>query len=241
MIPNPYIVSPSIDLANLQHARSYWNARASDYDQDFVRAPIRSQTISSLVNQLAPLEGECFADIGVGSARPFTDHRARFQSASRLVGIDLADNMLEIARLRCAAFGLRQFEAKQGLFTELPLETGSMDGLLSSMAMHHVTDAQKILAVSEMRRVLKPGGRVVIVDQINNLGVSTDDLEFRREMVKTFYPHLPEETALERCEHVVEYSATPAFLFSVFSDAGFHVSIEVISPVVGLIFARRSS
>jgi ubiquinone/menaquinone biosynthesis C-methylase UbiE len=239
MIQNFYTTPPLIDLAELEHARSYWNARAPGYDEEFSTAPIRHWSIERLVEQLAPQPGERIADIGTGTARVFTEFPRNFKVAEQLVGVDIAENMLEIARLRCAAFGLHRFKAKLGLFTDLPLETDSMDGVVSSMSLHHITDAQKIEAIAEMRRVLKPSGRVVIVDLVNALPNPGDDFALRLEMVRTFHPLLPEREALGRCQHILEYASTPAFLISQFAAAGFYVTFESFTPIVGIITARK--
>lgn len=55
----------------------------------------------------------------------------------------------------------------------LPLDSGSVDAVISNYCLHHLTDADKQRALQEIARVLRPGGRVVIGDMMFRLGVGS--------------------------------------------------------------------
>jgi putative AdoMet-dependent methyltransferase len=57
-----------------------------------------------------------------------------------------------------------QIEVRKGHFLALPLLDNHVDGIVSSYALHHLEDNEKILALEEMDRVLKPGGEICIAD-----------------------------------------------------------------------------
>lgn len=92
---------------------------------------------------------------------------------SRVVAVDRSAAMLRAARRRLARLG--NVELRQGDLEELPLEDGSCDAALLLLALTYVADAPR--AVAEMARVLRPGGRAVIVDLLRH-----DREDFRLEM-----------------------------------------------------------
>jgi ubiquinone/menaquinone biosynthesis C-methylase UbiE len=75
----------------------------------------------------------------------------------RVVGVDATEAMLERARQRVPAG-----EFRAGSLTELPLEDGSVDAAVCSLALTHLPELGP--AVAELARVVRPGGRVVISD-----------------------------------------------------------------------------
>lgn len=78
----------------------------------------------------------------------------------RVVGVDLSDGMLDIARSRLA--GLDNVELRLGRSDALPFDDGSFTALICTTAFHHFPDPQR--SIDEMARVLAPGGRLVIGD-----------------------------------------------------------------------------
>ncbi len=77
----------------------------------------------------------------------------------RYVALDFSPRMLETARRRAAARGLRQLEFVQGDAQSIPLETASVDLFLSYFGLHCLPDP--VQAVAEIERCLRPGGRLV--------------------------------------------------------------------------------
>lgn len=81
---------------------------------------------------------------------------------SRIIAIDESKAMLAAARRRLGE--LDNVELRAGELESLPLEDGSIDAAVLSLVLHYVPEPS--LALSEAARVLKPGGRIVIVDMI---------------------------------------------------------------------------
>lgn len=81
----------------------------------------------------------------------------------RLTGIDLSPEMLSIARKRAAELGT-DVDLREGDAHRLPFEEASFDTVLCTYSLCNIPDPQR--AVEEMRRVLKPDGRLILVDHI---------------------------------------------------------------------------
>jgi ArsR family transcriptional regulator len=82
--------------------------------------------------------------------------------ARRVVGIDRSVDVLKRARALAARRGVKNIAWKRGHMERLPLEDASVDVALLSQALHHAADPAR--AVAEAARVLRPGGRVIVLD-----------------------------------------------------------------------------
>lgn len=83
----------------------------------------------------------------------------------RLMGLDLSPEMLELARSRAAQLG-RTVELKEGDAQELPFHDASFDTVVCTYSLCNVPDETR--AISEMKRVLRPAGRLILVDHIRS-------------------------------------------------------------------------
>ncbi|HWU02670.1 MAG TPA: class I SAM-dependent methyltransferase [Novosphingobium sp.] len=82
--------------------------------------------------------------------------------ARAVAGIDVTAAMIEQARAREAAMGLGNLDWHVGNAAALPFADNRFDRVVTRYSFHHMTDPVAILA--EMRRVCRPGGRIVVID-----------------------------------------------------------------------------
>jgi SAM-dependent methyltransferase len=99
------------------------------------------------------------ADIGCGDGAMALE-AARW--ARRVIGIDRSDDVLERAKARAERRRVTNVEWKKGDLARLPLRDGAVDIAFLSQSLHHASDPER--AVAEAARVLRPGGRIVILD-----------------------------------------------------------------------------
>ena len=91
----------------------------------------------------------------------------------RGLGLDLSHDMLALARARLDRAGLRHCSVRQGDIYDLALPRDSFDVIIIHQVLHFLDDAQRAIAAAA--RVLRPGGRLLVVD------FAPHDLEFLRD------------------------------------------------------------
>jgi ubiquinone/menaquinone biosynthesis C-methylase UbiE len=107
--------------------------------------------------------GESVLDVGCGTGTLAIAAKRRVGDAGAVDGIDASPEMIERARKKAKrAHAGAVF--RKALADALPFETARFDVVLSTVMLHHLPRAVRAQAVQEMRRVVKPGGRILIVD-----------------------------------------------------------------------------
>jgi len=112
-----------------------------------------------MLQQLS-LADQLILDVGCGTGR-WAEMVVNYLPHSEVWGLDLSDKMLEHAAVRARGYPGRM-HFSQGDSQSLPYHDASFDLVTCSHSFHHYPDQLKV--VKEMRRVLKPGGRIMLVD-----------------------------------------------------------------------------
>ena len=121
-------------------------AKYRDYDE----------ALRLIVKRVSPVRGERGLDIGTG-----TGNLAGLclEAGAAMAAVDQSKEMLKACRMK-----FPEAETRLGNFLALPWLDGRFDFVVSSFALRHLTGSQIPLAVQEMRRVLKPHGRICVAD-----------------------------------------------------------------------------
>lgn len=149
-------------------------ARRLGYDEDAVAAlPERAvESFAGVANPFAPrllAPGDRVVDIGSGAGFDSFLAAQQVGPTGRVVGVDMTPEMLEKSTATAAELGLDQVEFRAGLAESLPVEDSWADVVISNGVINLCADKRTVL--SEIRRVLKPGGWLQFADIANGLPV----------------------------------------------------------------------
>jgi ubiquinone/menaquinone biosynthesis C-methylase UbiE len=137
----------------MMEAQAYFETVAPDWDamrQGFFSSRIRDFAIG--VADVRP--GYLAADIGAGTG--FITE-GLVAAGARVIAVDPSVRMLEVLRCKFHTVDTRLLKEER-----LPIDSGRMDGVFANMMLHHSEAPSE--AILEMKRILKPGGRLVITD-----------------------------------------------------------------------------
>ncbi|MDI7267428.1 MAG: arsenite methyltransferase [Myxococcota bacterium] len=107
-------------------------------------------------------EGETVLDLGSGAGIDLLIAARRVGPKGRVIGVDMTDDMIDRARQSIAAAGLGNVEVRKGIIEDLPVESGSVDLVISNCVINLSPEKPRVFA--EIARVLRPGGRMLVSD-----------------------------------------------------------------------------
>ena len=149
----------SVRQARAAAAQAYFRAHAAEWDrirnlhvadeavEDAIRAALSDKPFRSLL------------DLGTGTGRMLEMFG---RDIERGLGLDLSLDMLLLARDRLERAGLRNCSVRQGDIYDLPLANDSFDVVILHQVLHFLDDGAR--TIREAARVLRPGGRLLVVD-----------------------------------------------------------------------------
>lgn len=136
--------------------RAYFDGLAGKFGHHYVPGRSWKGLAETLLALLPPLE---IADLGAGEGT-FSQLLAR--RAKRVIAIDNSEKMVEYGADLARKHGVENLEYRQGDLEAVPIDDQSVDLAFFSQALHHAQHPER--AVGEAWRILKPGGRIVVLD-----------------------------------------------------------------------------
>jgi ArsR family transcriptional regulator len=142
-----------------ERAAAYFAKNASGWDK--LRAlHVDEAHVERALAELLPLDGTgALLDVGTGTGRMLKLFAPR---AGRAVGVDLSPEMLAVARANLERWGLANCAVRRADLHRLPFGAESFDAVTIHMVLHYLDEPAR--AIAEVAPVLKPGGRLLVVD-----------------------------------------------------------------------------
>ncbi len=139
-------------------AREFFDQIAPEWES--VRSGYFDEAVIDRLHDIKLLRSDMtLVDLGAGDgylSRAISPHVAR------VIAIDISDKMLKELEKKALQDGLTNIQIIKGDSCDIPLEDESVDLVCSNMFLHHIEEP--ILVIKEMRRILKPDGRVFLAD-----------------------------------------------------------------------------
>lgn len=138
------------------HMRQYFDELAGKFGRQYVPGRSWKGIAEALLKLMPPL---VIADLGAGEG---TISQMMAQKAKRVIAIDNSEKMVEFGSELAKKHGIDNLEYRLGELEEVPIRSGTVDLAFLSQALHHARHPER--AVAEAWRILKPGGRIAILD-----------------------------------------------------------------------------
>ncbi|MEA2935841.1 MAG: hypothetical protein QOD74_2487, partial [Variibacter sp.] len=151
-------------------AQVYFQAHAAEWDRLRKLHAADASVENAIVSVLSDRPIRSLLDLGTGTGRVLELLGPQIE---RGLGIDLSPSMLSVARARLDRAGLRHCAVRQGDILDVPAPKDSFDAVVIHQVLHYLDDGSA--AIREAARVLRPGGRLLVVD------FAPHDLEFLRD------------------------------------------------------------
>jgi ArsR family transcriptional regulator len=140
--------------------RGYFNELAGRFGRNYLPGRSWEGLAEMLLRLLPPLT---IADLGAGEG---TLSLMLAQRAERVIAVDSSEKMVEYGSGVARSHGVKNLEYRLGDLEELPLGAGEVDLALLHQTLHHALHPQR--AVDEAWRILRPGGRIVVMDLLRH-------------------------------------------------------------------------
>jgi ubiquinone/menaquinone biosynthesis C-methylase UbiE len=149
----------SVRSARAAAAQAYFRAHAAEWDR-IRKLHVADAAVEAAIRAaLADKPFRSLLDVGTGTGRMLELFGAEIE---RGLGLDLSLDMLLLARDRLERAGLKNCSVRQGDLYDLPLANAAFDVVILHQVLHFLDDGAR--AIKEAARVLRPGGRLLVVD-----------------------------------------------------------------------------
>lgn len=211
----------------------HWNfdSQAEDYDSSLKKSGFRfnvhefyDEALATAVNHVQPNPGEVGLDIGIGTGNLAAKC---MENGASMIGVDQSEEMLRVCHEK-----LPDIDTRHGHFLALPVMDKQVGFIVTSYALHHLTDDEKLMALQEMDRVLAEGGRIAIAD------LMFEDTRSKDEVLNRFEAEGNHEAIFAIND---EYYGLCTKLVAWFERYGYHVKETQLSTILHVVYAEKGN
>jgi demethylmenaquinone methyltransferase/2-methoxy-6-polyprenyl-1,4-benzoquinol methylase len=198
--------------------RKAYDARSWVYSK--VVAPREHANHLLAIQQANIQPGEKVLEVAVGPGLTLVELAKKVGKDTKVYGVDLSSRMLQLAQNKMHQTGFTKFELREADCRELPYETDTFDVLFNGYMLDLIPLTELSMVVAEFKRVLKPGGRLIL------LNMSKIDEKITR--AEELYMRLPAKFVL-----YFFGMCRPVLMEGLVKEAGFqHISRTFLEGVV---------
>jgi len=165
--PNAGIAEPGGKAAGTEANRGIGFPRIYDLLIRILTRGREQQYREDLLDLADVAPGHCVLDIGCGTGTQAIATHRRAQPGGSVVGVDVSENMLAIARRKVRRAGV-DIAFHHADAARLPFEDARFDVVTVTTVMHMIPPSRRRLCLGEASRVLKSGGRLLLIDYAGN-------------------------------------------------------------------------
>lgn len=150
----------------------------------WVAAPLERKARMAGLDEVAVRPGEKVLEVAVGPGATFVEILRRVGPGGAVTGVDISPRMLDQTRRRALRAGWPEADVKEADARQLPFADGTFDVLYNSYMLDLIPLGEMPVVLGEFLRVLKPGGRLALVNLSKRIAG-------RRTLYERFYEALP--------------------------------------------------
>lgn len=159
-------------------------------------------------------------DMGCGTGA-FAIHAAGY--FKKIYAVDVSLTMIKHARMKAKDLGIKNIEFCHGGFLTYKHENEQVDGIVSTLALHHLPDFWKQIALKRLIQMLKPGGKFLLFDVVFSFDIANYEACIK-EYIEVMVNRLGEVMRKELETHIrQEYSTFDWIMEGMLEKAGFKI------------------
>jgi len=207
-----------------QRFEGFFNRIANGYEKHISFLPGYRQTISHIDKLIGA--SDVLVDVGTGTGS------LSFKMASKttkIIAVDISDRMLKMAKKRASKYNTRNIEFKKAEIRNIPVNDSSADIIVSNLTLHHLKNKEKLVAVQEFYRILKPNGKLIVGDLMKTAKGSLEFIKKLFQNYKKVYGYLNAcclliKMIIEKLFLNREYPMAPLKWIKILEEVGFELT-----------------
>jgi len=221
-----------------------WDKRVAGWHSHVTSAAAFGKVLARLLEVACPADSDTCVDLGAGTGFVTLALAPRVSS---VLAVDISPAMAESLAGRAREAGLRNVATEVCDLKDFRLPPASVDLVVSSYALHHLSDAGKRSVAAQALTWLRPGGRLVVADMMFGRGASRRDREILKQKAAALAAKGPggvwriaKNLGRYGLRVGQEHPASPEFWLRALGDAGYaSASFEPVVAEAGIVHGIR--